>query len=318
MLIRGTPDIRESDVTPENVYRERRRFMRDAALAGAGAAVQASPLAATVRLEPGRRLVETDAGNPYSTDEEKTPREKIVSYNNFYEFGTDKRDPSRNSDRFKPLPWKLAVAGECNQPGEYELEDFIAPHKLEERIYRLRCVEAWSMVIPWVGVPAAEVLKRFEPNSNARYVAFTTVYRPDEMPGLKRPILDWPYKEGLRLDEAMNPLTLFAVGLYGEILPAQNGAPIRLVVPWKYGFKSIKSIVRIEFTRDEPPTSWNEASPHEYGFYSNVNPEVDHPRWSQRKERRIGDFFKRETLMFNGYGEQVAQLYTGMNLAKHF
>lgn len=174
------------------------------------------------------------------------------------------------------------------------------------------------MVIPWVGVPAAEVLKRFEPNSNARYVAFTTVYRPDEMPGLKRPILDWPYKEGLRLDEAMNPLTLFAVGLYGEILPAQNGAPIRLVVPWKYGFKSIKSIVRIEFTRDEPPTSWNEASPHEYGFYSNVNPEVDHPRWSQRKERRIGDFFKRETLMFNGYGEQVAQLYTGMNLAKHF
>ena len=204
------------------------------------------------------------------------------------------------------------------KPGTYAYEDIIRPHQLEERIYRLRCVEAWSMVIPWVGVPLADVLKRFEPTSQAKYVAFTTVMRPTEMPGLRRRVLDWPYREGLRIDEAMHPLTLLTVGLYGEVLPNQNGAPIRLIVPWKYGFKSIKSIVRIEFTRKQPQTSWNMSAPQEYGFYSNVNPEVDHPRWSQRKERRIGDFFKRETLMFNGYGEQVAGLYRGMDLRKHY
>ena len=204
------------------------------------------------------------------------------------------------------------------KPGTYDYEDIIKPHQLEERIYRLRCVEAWSMVIPWVGIPLADVLKRFEPTSDAKYVAFTTVMRPEEMPGMRRNVLDWPYREGLRIDEAMHPLTLLTVGLYGEVLPNQNGAPIRLVVPWKYGFKSIKSIVRIQFKRKTPRTSWNMSAPQEYGFYSNVNPEVDHPRWSQRKERRIGEFFKRETLMFNGYADQVASLYSGMDLHKNY
>jgi len=316
MLIKQAPDIRPSEITDQRLFASRRRFIRTAAVSAAAAALTPAGLAAA-RLVPGTPL-EQQTGSPYSTDEELTPFEKVTTYNNFYEFGTDKGDPARHSGAFQPRPWSLEVAGECNRPGNYDVEDFIAPHQLEERIYRLRCVEAWSMVIPWVGVPAAKVLERFEPNSHAKYVAFTTVLRPEQMPGQRFKILDWPYREGLRLDEAMNPLTMFVVGLYGEVLPNQNGAPIRLVVPWKYGFKSIKSIVRVEFTRTQPRTSWNDSSPREYGFYSNVNPEVDHPRWSQRKERRIGDFFKRPTAMFNGYGEHVAHLYADMDLQKNY
>ncbi len=313
MLIRRQPALRASEITPPELFWQRRRFLQGAAVAGA--AMVASPLPAA-RLVPDQQLVELRGR--YSTDEEPTPYKKVTTYNNFYEYGTNKGDPAANSGNFKPRPWNVAVQGECNRPGSYDLEDFFAPHKLEERIYRLRCVEAWSMVIPWVGVPVADVLKRFEPNSNARYVAFQTVYRPEEMPGQKRKVLEWPYREGLRMDEAMNPLALFAVGLYGEVLPNQNGAPVRLVVPWKYGFKSIKSIVSIAFTREEPPTSWNISSPGEYGFYSNVNPAVDHPRWSQRRERRIGDFFKRDTLPFNGYAEHVAGLYADMDLQQNY
>lgn len=314
MLIRKRPDLREAEVTPPELFKQRRRFLKGTV--AAGAVLAAPALQAAPRLVPGRKLVELKG--PYSTTEEQTPYKKVTTYNNFYEFGTGKDDPVSRSGDFKPRPWSIAVNGECDNPGTYDLEDFFAPHKLEERIYRLRCVEAWSMVIPWVGLPVADVLERFAPNSHAKYVAFTTVLRPAEMPGQKRPILDWPYREGLRLDEAMNPLSLFAVGLYGEVLPNQNGAPVRLVVPWKYGFKSIKSIVSIEFTREQPPTSWNISSPREYGFYSNVNPGVDHPRWSQRRERRIGDFFKRDTLAFNGYAEQVAHLYADMDLQKNY
>jgi len=324
MLIKRPDDIKPSEITPETVYLERRRFIRNALYAGAAGTLAAtvpglvmgkdkSP-PGTANLAPLGDLVKS----PYSTREELTPFEDITTYNNFYEFGTDKSDPAENSGRFKPRPWSIKVEGECAKPGVYNLEDFIAPHTLEERIYRLRCVEAWSMVIPWVGIPLGDVLKRFEPNSNAKYVAFTTVFRPEEMRGQKRSVLEWPYVEGLRIDEAMNPLTFLAVGLYGRVLPNQNGAPIRLVVPWKYGYKGIKSIVRIAFTRNQPPTTWNISAPREYGFYSNVNPEVDHPRWSQRKERRIGEFRKRETLMFNGYAEQVASLYSGMDLAMNY
>ena len=275
------------------------------------AALAADPDATGPKLEG---VVESD----YRTDEELTPYSDITSYNNFYEFGTDKRDPARHAGNFTPLPWKVQVLGACEKPGEYDYEDIVKPHRLEERIYRLRCVEAWSMVVPWVGIPLADVLARFAPTSKAKYVAFRTVLRPEEMRGQTRPILDWPYVEGLRIDEAMHPLTLLAVGLYGEVLPNQNGAPIRLVVPWKYGFKSIKSIVAIEFTEEEPPTTWNLAAPREYGFYSNVNPEVDHPRWSQKRERRIGELFKRETLMFNGYADEVAGLYAGMDLRANY
>ena len=260
----------------------------------------------------------TVKNHAFSTDEELTPYDAVTSYNNFYEFGTDKRDPARYSGNFKPLPWSIAIEGECMKPGVYDYEDIIKQHQLEERIYRLRCVEAWSMVIPWVGVPLADVLKRFAPTANAKYVAFTTVMRPEEMPGLRRGVLRWPYREGLRIDEAMHPLTILAVGLYGEVLPNQNGAPVRLVVPWKYGFKSIKSVIKIEFTERRPQTSWNISAPDEYGFYSNVNPDVDHPRWSQRKERRIGDFLKRKTLKFNGYEAEVASLYRDMDLRRHY
>jgi len=324
MLIKKPNDIEPSEITTESVYLQRRRFMRNALYAGA-----AGMLAVTMpglvlgkdKTPPGTaHLAPLDKINkgPYSTTEELTPFADVTTYNNFYEFGTDKSDPAENSSGFKPRPWSIAVEGECAKPGVYNLEDFIAPHKLEECIYRHRCVEAWSMVIPWVGIPLGDMLKRFEPNSNARYVAFTTIFRPAEMPGQKRTVLEWPYVEGLRLDEAMHPLTLLAVGLYGKVLANQNGAPIRLVVPWKYGFKGIKSIVKIAFTRNQPPATWNISAPREYGFYSNVNPEVDHPRWSQHKERRIGEFRKRPTLMFNGYAEQVASLYSGMDLQKNF
>jgi sulfoxide reductase catalytic subunit YedY len=251
-----------------------------------------------------------------TVDEPLNTFEDITSYNNFYEFGTGKNDPQRYASKLKTSPWKVRIDGHCSKPADYHLEDLIKPHQLEERIYRLRCVEAWSMVIPWVGIPLAEVLKRVEPTSKATFVKFTTLHRPSEMFGQNQPVLDWPYLEGLRMDEAMHPLTILSVGLYGKTLMNQNGAPIRLVVPWKYGFKSIKSIVRIELVDRMPPTAWNRANPGEYGFYSNVNPEVDHPRWTQATERRIGELRKRRTLMFNGYGAEVASLYSGMDLRK--
>ena len=324
MLIRKPDDIEPSEITDRDVYLNRRRFMQSSALSAGGAAIGAGLMLPRRSLglasDPnakGTPLADVTSG-PFSTDEEMTPYKDITRYCNFYEFGTGKRDPAEHSGNFKPQPWRIKVIGHCEKPGTYSYEDIVKPHQLEERIYRLRCVEAWSMVIPWVGVPLAAILKRFQPTSNAKYVAFRTIFRPTEMPGQNQRFLDWPYVEGLRIDEAMNPLTLFAVGLYGQELPNQNGAPIRLVVPWKYGFKSIKSVVTINFTETEPPTTWNLQAPDEYGFYSNVNPQVRHPRWSQARERRIGDVFKRDTLMFNGYGEQVANLYKGMDLEKFY
>jgi sulfoxide reductase catalytic subunit YedY len=305
-------DPRPSEITPRKRYLNRREIV--AGLAGAGLLgfAPAGAAATPLKFTPNRRL---------SLDETPNSREEITTYNNFYEFGTDKGDPARLGGKFRPKPWSVTIAGEAEVKGTFTLEDILKPHPLEERIYRLRCVEAWSMVIPWVGFPLAELLKRFRPTSRAKYVAFKTVMRPAEMPGQRFPVLDWPYVEGLRMDEAMHPLTILAVGLYGEVLPNQNGAPLRLVVPWKYGFKSIKSIVEIRFAERQPPTSWNLSAPHEYGFYANVNPAVDHPRWSQAKERKIGAglFNPRvPTLPFNGYAEQVAGLYRGMDLRKNF
>jgi sulfoxide reductase catalytic subunit YedY len=268
-------------------------------------------------MTPSKTIV----GTAYGKDLEPNSLEDIMTYNNFYEFGLDKSDPARLSGDFKPRPWSVTIDGEAELTGKFDYEDIIGPHTIEERVYRLRCVEAWSMVVPWNGIPLAAILKRFKPTSKAKYVAFETVVRPEEMPGQRRGVLDFPYVEGLTIDEAMHPLTILATGLYGIDLPNQNGAPLRLVVPWKYGFKSIKSIVRISFTETEPPTTWSDAAPYEYGFYANVNPEVDHPRWSQAKERRIGDGLfapKQPTLMFNGYAEQVASLYTGLDLVKYY
>ena len=314
MHLLRTPDIASREITPHELYLKRRQFLRGA-LAGAGAL--ALPGLACAAPEPTGTALTTVPG-PFGTEEERTPYEDAASYNNFYEFGTGKGDPARHAHTLKTKPWSVEIAGEVGKPGTIGLEDLMKPHALEERVYRLRCVEAWSMVIPWVGFPLGDVLKRFEPTSAAKFVEFTTLLDPEQMPGQRRAVLDWPYAEGLRLDEAMNPLTILAVGMYGRVLPNQNGAPLRLVVPWKYGFKSIKSIVKIRLTREQPKTSWNVSAPSEYGFYSNVNPEVDHPRWSQKRERRIGEFRKRKTLPFNGYAEQVASLYTGMDLRANY
>ena len=309
IFIRQKPDLTESDVTPEGLYRARRRFIK----AGVGMAVAGLWLPADAR--PGLGGIKP---GPFGTDEKKTPFEDVTGYNNFYEFGTGKRDPAEHAQRLKTDPWSVTITGECEKPGTYTLEDLLKPHSFEERIYRLRCVEGWSMVIPWIGFPLGDLLKRFQPTSKAKYVEFETLYDKKQMPGQRRRVLEWPYVEGLRMDEAMHPLTILAVGLYGQLLPNQNGAPLRLVVPWKYGFKSIKSIVKIRFRETQPTSSWMKAAPREYGFYSNVNPDVPHPRWSQKRERRIGEFRKRKTLMFNGYGEQVASLYAGMDLGKYF
>jgi sulfoxide reductase catalytic subunit YedY len=281
----------------------------------------------SISAEPGGEALSSAAQSPLSgykekaitTDEPLNTFAEITGYNNFYEFGTDKSDPQRYAGMLKTSPWTVKVDGFCNKPGDYHLEDLIKPIALEERIYRLRCVETWSMVVPWIGVPLAQVIKRAEPTSKATFVEFTTLLRPSEMPGQRTQSLDWPYTEGLRMDEALHPLSILAVGMYGKTLMNQQGAPIRLVVPWKYGFKSIKSIVRIRFVDRQPKTAWQEANPGEYGFYSNVNPEVDHPRWSQATERRIPGYFKnRKTLMFNGYGDQVASMYSGMDLRKNY
>ena len=319
MIIRKQADIRSSEITPERVFRERRAFLRKAGLAG-GALLAGS--GCTAEEDPGvLRELDVVKGSPFSTDQAPNSLEDIMSYCNFYEFGFDKSDPARLSGDFKPRPWSVTVDGEAEITGTFDLDDFIKPHPIEERVYRLRCVEAWSMVVPWNGIPLGDVLKRFKPTSRAKYVAFETVVRPEEMPGQRRGLLDFPYVEGLTIAEAMNPLTILALGVYGVSLPNQNGAPIRLVVPWKYGFKSIKSIVRISFTETEPPTTWNLSAPQEYGFYANVNPNVDHPRWSQAKERVIGTGYfgtKQPTQMFNGYGEQVASLYEGLDLEKFY
>jgi sulfoxide reductase catalytic subunit YedY len=315
--IRRASELPESEVTPEAIYRDRRRFLQTSALAVAGAVLlpgcgDASPTGKLVPLGPL-------AKSKFSTDEPLNSYEDITRYNNFYEYGYGKEEPAQLAPKLlKTEPWAVKVGGECEHPGTLGLDELLKPHALEERIYRLRCVEAWSMVVPWVGVPLAAVLKRFAPTSKAKYVEFVTLHDPEQMPNQRRQGLDWPYVEGLRIDEAMHPLTLLAVGLYGKAMPAQNGAPIRLVVPWKYGFKSIKSIVAINFRETEPNTAWVKAAGHEYGFYANVNPQVDHPRWSQKKERRIGELFKRDTLMFNGYADEVAGLYAGMDLRQNW
>lgn len=312
MLIHQADDILPSEITPPEIYRERRRFMQGLGALAAGAAVGAAPDAgAGVKLAGVR-------ASAYKLDEDKTPYKDVTTYNNFYEFGTGKADPAENAGSLKTRPWTVAIEGEVGKPGIYDIDTLLKLAPLEERVYRLRCVEGWSMVIPWVGFPLGELIRRAAPTGNAKYVEFVTLNDPGQMPGQRSRVLDWPYVEGLRMDEAMHPLTLLAVGLYGEVLPNQNGAPIRLVVPWKYGFKSAKSIAKIRFVEKPPLTAWMRAAPREYGFYSNVNPQVDHPRWSQAKERRIGDFLKRDTLMFNGYGVQVAGLYRGMDLKKFF
>jgi sulfoxide reductase catalytic subunit YedY len=308
-------DIRSSEITPEPVYRSRREFLQLAA-AGAVGAVACGPLGEDLSAQASIPNVKP---SPLSTTEKPHSWEQITEYNNFYEFGQSKSDPAANAHRLTVKPWTVKVDGLVAKPADYALDDLIKPHQLEERIYRFRCVEAWSAVIPWVGFPLADLIKRVQPNSRAKYVAFTTLLRPNEMPGQRGASLDWPYVEGLRMDEAMHPLTILATGLYGKEMPKQNGAPIRLVVPWKYGFKSIKSIVRISFVENQPPTSWNIANAREYGFYSNVNPTVDHPRWSQARENSLGSFLKnKQTLMFNGYADQVAKLYEGMDLKKFY
>jgi sulfoxide reductase catalytic subunit YedY len=319
MLIRKFADIRPSEITPEAVFRDRRRLLAAAGFAGAGAllgrAARAGDIPASHRRLRGVKK------SPLSTREAPNSFEDITSYNNFYEFGLDKGDPAEYSGKFRPKPWKVAIDGECEAKGSFDFDDIVRPHPLEERIYRFRCVEAWSMVVPWVGFPLGDLLKRFKPTSKARYVAFETIVRPEEMPGQRGRTLDWPYVEGLTIAEAMHPLALMVTGLYGVELPNQNGAPLRLIVPWKYGFKSIKSIVRISFTEKQPRTTWSDAAPDEYGFFANVNPKVDHPRWSQASERRIGSSFlspKQPTLAFNGYAEQVASLYQGLDLVRNF
>lgn len=333
------PHIASSEITSETAYLSRREFMRSAGLAAAPCLAAAPYLAAapllgglSLRTEasaaPGGKALEYKAaqpgGNGFYTDEIQTPHDDVASYCNFYEFGTGKDDPSQYAGEMSTDPWSIEVSGAVHKPGKLHLEDILGGFDLEERIYRLRCVEAWSMVVPWVGFPLADLLHRFEPTSDARYVEFRTLYRRDEMRGTRSfgSIVDWPYREGLRMDEAMHPLTLLSVGMYGNTLPNQNGAPVRLVVPWKYGFKSIKSIVSIRLTDKQPATSWQSINAREYGFYSNVNPGVDHPRWSQKYERRLpSSLFQPNriaTSMFNGYGEQVAHMYKDMDLSRHY
>jgi sulfoxide reductase catalytic subunit YedY len=309
MIIKKPDDIPSSEITREPAYVNRREFIRAAGLIGAvGAATSAGALIT--------RGEAADGAQGEQLKDDPTPYEDVTTYNNYYEFGTDKSDPAENATNLKIKPWSVRVEGLVSKPATYDLEDFIKPHKLEERVYRMRCVEGWSMVIPWLGFPMADLVRRVQPLASAKFVEFQTLFDPKQMPGQRSGTLPWPYTEGLRMDEAMHPLTLFAVGLYGKMLLPQNGAPLRTVIPWKYGFKATKSIVRIRFTETQPKTAWNQAAPNEYGFYANVNPEVDHPRWSQARERRIGEFRRRPTLMFNGYADQVARLYQGMDLRK--
>ncbi|MDG2107638.1 MAG: protein-methionine-sulfoxide reductase catalytic subunit MsrP [Woeseiaceae bacterium] len=319
MLIRKPNDIRPSEITSEANYLNRRDFIRASAIAG-GSIISSGAIGA---IMPNSRLapLENISKSFLSTNEIPNSFEDISTYNNFYEFGLRKSDPAANATSLKPRPWSIKVSGHAEKKGVFDFDEFMKPFDLEERIYRMRCVEAWSMVIPWVGISLAEVVKHYQPTSKAKYISFETLEDREQMPGQKGWSLDWPYREGLTIEEATNPLTILAVGLYGKVIPNQNGAPIRLVVPWKYGFKSIKSIVSIKFMSSQPKTSWNMANPYEYGFYANVNPKVNHPRWSQARERRIGGGIfdkKRETLIFNGYGEHVAHLYKDFNLQRNF
>jgi sulfoxide reductase catalytic subunit YedY len=330
MLVRSSNqnDPLGSEITPKAVYARRRQILKAAMAAAGGGSLAGLPAlgrASSAPLAPPsdspRQRLQAVV-SPFSTDEKPTPYRDVTTYNNFYEFGTDKDDPHRNAGSLRTRPWTVVVEGEVAKPRMFGIDELLKLAPLEERIYRMRCVEGWSMVIPWIGVPLSSLIKAVEPTGNAKYIEFFTLADPRQMPGLSSPVLSWPYVEGLRLDEAMHPLTLLTFGLYGEVLPNQNGAPVRMVVPWKYGFKSGKSIVRIRFVEKQPVTSWNRSAPHEYGFYSNVNPQVAHPRWSQATERRIGEdgLFKpkRPTLMFNGYADQVASLYAGMDLRKSF
>ena len=321
MFIKKPADIRESEVTPQALYLRRREFIQGtgAGLVGAAAAAAAGSLASVEAAQNPNALKFPDLKkSPFNTTEKLNSYKDVTTYNNFYEFGLDKGDPARHAHTLKPRPWSVVVEGHCAKPGTYNIEDILKWFPLEERIYRLRCVEAWSMVVPWVGFPLADFVKRFEPNARAKYLEFKTLVDLRQMPGQAEPALQWPYTEGLRMDEAMHPLTILAVGLYGEALPNQNGAPIRLVVPWKYGFKSIKSIVRVRFVENQPLNTWQQQRASEYGFYANVNPDVDHPRWSQASERRLGALFRRKTLMFNGYADQVASLYAGLDLRRNY
>jgi sulfoxide reductase catalytic subunit YedY len=319
MLIRKPWDIAPSEITPDSVYLDRRRLLAGAIASGVIAAAGPAARAADAAAPAPTLKFQTNA--KYSVMETANTYDEITHYNNFYEFGTDKTDPARYSGSFKPSPWSVTIAGEAEKTGTYTLEDILKPHPLEERIYRFRCVEAWSMVIPWIGFPLADLLKRFNPTSKAKFVEFTTLLDPKQMPGQHTDVLPWPYVEGLRIDEAMHPLAFMVTGLYGRELPNQDGAPLRTMAPWKYGFKNGKSIVKIRFTSAQPHNTWNTAAPSEYGFYANVNPNVDHPRWSQATERRIGGGFfaaRQKTLMFNGYADQVASLYQGMDLRRYF
>ncbi|MGH9402457.1 MAG: protein-methionine-sulfoxide reductase catalytic subunit MsrP [Terriglobia bacterium] len=320
MLIKKRTDIAPSEITPKSVYLSRRKFLFGASAATAGLLAAGSfwrMSAPSLKAEAAAKFSGL-IKSPFSTSEKETPIDDVTHYNNYYEFGTDKLDPSKNAWKLKTSPWMVKVGGEVNQRKTFDLDSLMRLAPLEERIYRHRCVEAWSIVVPWIGFPLSVLIKQVAPTSKAKYVAFQSLYDSKEMPEGRYAGIPFPYLEGLRMDEAMHPLTLLCFGMYGETLPNQDGAPVRLVVPWKYGFKSIKSIVKISFVGKQPPTTWNLANSHEYGFYSNVNPHVDHPRWSQAKERRLGEFFRRPTLMFNGYGDQVTQLYTGMDLRKYF
>jgi sulfoxide reductase catalytic subunit YedY len=318
MLIKQAPEIRESEVTPRELYLRRREFLGAAGVAAAAVAGNA--------LTPGDGFAQNPAAqklldlkkSSFSTTEPLNSYRDVTTYNNFYEYGLDKGDPAKYAGALKPRPWTVKVEGECAKPATYNIEDILKWFPLEERIYRLRCVEAWSMVIPWIGFPLGDFIKRMEPTAKAKYIEFRTLVDFKQMPGQTEPALQWPYREGLRMDEAMHPLAILGVGLYGEVLPNQNGAPIRLVVPWKYGFKSIKSIVSVKFSEREPLNTWQQQQSQEYGFYANVNPAVDHPRWTQASERRIGEFFRRKTVPFNGYGDQVASLYAGMDLRRNY
>ncbi len=326
MLIRKPDDIPSSEITPESLFRNRRQFIQNGAAALATTTAGLS-LAGCAEGGVSAAIPAQESDGPYNgqfdTDEELTPRDAVTTYNNFYEFGLDKGDPAQNAHTLEPAPWTVEVDGLVADPKTWDLDDLLSGFTMEDRIYRMRCVEGWSMVIPWYGFPMADLINKLEPLPSARYVYMETLVDPEQMPGQRRGFfggyaLNWPYKEGLRMDEAMNPLTLMAVGVYGQEGPNQNGAPIRLVVPWKYGFKGVKSIVRIRFQEEEPLNTWQEENAREYGFYANVNPNVDHPRWSQARERRIGELFMRETLMFNGYTDQVAHLYEGMDLRRNY
>ena len=319
MLIKKAPDISYSELTPKELYLNRRKFLKDLGLA-AGAAIAGKELLRLAFPESvfaGTKL-NVASKSPFSTTERITPYSDVTTYNNFYEFGTEKGDPSKNAGKLRTSPWTVSVEGEVKEPRKFSMDEILKLAPLEERIYRHRCVEAWSIVVPWIGCSFNVLGNLVEPKPSAKYVAFQSLYDSSSMLSSWQAGIEFPYVEGLRIDEAMHPLTLLCVGMYGETLPNQDGAPVRMVIPWKYGFKSIKSLVKIKFVKDQPPTTWNLTNAREYGFYSNVNPSVDHPRWSQKKERRLGEIFKRDTLMFNGYGDQVASLYNGMDLRKYF